>query len=109
MNFKYFKNIVPATAIMLAAGMGACTDDLDVTPIDPSSTMVVSEPSLYAKCYANMALAGNTGANGDCDIDGLDGGTTGFVRQLFNANELTTDEAMCSWGDDGIPQFNYNT
>lgn len=109
MNFKYFKNIVPATAIMLAAGMGACTDDLDVTPIDPSSTMVVSEPSLYAKCYANMALAGNTGANGDCDIDVPDGGTTGFVRQLFNANELTTDEAMCSWGDDGIPQFNYNT
>ena len=35
------------------------------------------------------------GANGDCDIDGLDGGTTGFIRQLFNSNELTTDEAIC--------------
>ena len=109
MNFKYFKNILPATAfLMVVAGLSSCTKDLDVTPIDPSSTMVVSEPSLYAKCYANMALAGQGGANGDCDIDGLDGGTTGFVRQMWNANELTTDEAICAWGDEGIPSFNYN-
>ena len=56
-----------------------------------------------------MALAGNGGANGDCDIDGLDGGTTGFIRQLFNSNELTTDEAICGWGDEGVASFCYNT
>ncbi len=101
--------MIPATALLLAVtGLSSCTGDLDVTPIDPSSTMVVDEPSLYAKCYANMALAGQGGANGDCDIDGLDGGTTGFVRQLWNANELTTDEAICAWGDEGIPAFNYD-
>lgn len=110
MNLKYFKNIVPATAVMLfSMGLSSCTGDLDVTPIDPSTNMTVNEPALYTKCYSNMALAGNTGANGDCDIDGLDGGTTGFVRQLWNANELPTDEAICSWGDTGIPAFNYNT
>lgn len=109
MNLRYFKQIVPAAAIMLiGAGLSSCTGDLDVTPIDPSSTMTVDEPALYAKCYATMALAGNTGADGDCDIDGLDGGTTGFVRQMWNANELTTDEAICCWGDPGIPGFNYN-
>lgn len=108
MNFKLFKHILPATAVVLSAGLSSCVGDLDVTPIDPSTTMEVNEPSLYTKCYATMALAGNTGANGDCDIDGLDGGTTGFVRQLWNANELTTDEAICAWGDPGIPQFNYN-
>ena len=108
MNLRYFKNIVPASALMLTVGLSSCTKDLDVTPIDPSTTMEVSETGLYAKCYANMALAGNGGANGDCDIDGLDGGTTGFVRQLWNANELVTDEAICAWGDPGIPGFNYN-
>ena len=107
MNLKYIK-IVPVAAALFAAGLVSCTSDLDVTPIDPSSDMQVSEPGLYAKCYATMALAGNSGANGDCDIDRLDGGTTGFVRQMWNANELTTDEAICAWGDPGIPGFNYN-
>ena len=109
MNFNNFKFILPVAAFALTAGLSSCVKDLDVTPIDPSTTMTVDEAGLYTKCYATMALAGNTGANGDCDIDGLDGGTTGFVRQMWNANELTTDEAICGWGDPGIPQFNYNT
>lgn len=103
-----FHYILPAAALVLAGGLTSCVGDLDVTPIDPSTTMTVDEAALYTKCYANMALAGNGGANGDCDIDRLDGGTTGFVRQLWNANELTTDESICCWGDPGIPQFNYN-
>ena len=107
MNFKYIRNIVPAAAFALTMGLSSC-DFLDVEPLDPSNVSTVDEAGLYAKCYANMALAGNGGANGDCDIDGLDGGTTGFVRQLWNANELTTDEAICAWGDTGIPAFNYN-
>lgn len=108
MELNKFKYILPV-ALGLTTGLSSCVGDLDVTPIDPSTTMTVDEPGLYTKCYANMALAGNSGANGDCDIDGLDGGTTGFVRQLWNANELVTDEAICGWGDPGIPQFIYNT
>ena len=108
MNLTYFKNIIPAAALIAAVGLSSCTKDLDVTPIDPSKTMVPDEAALFTKCYAQMALQGQTGANGDCDIDGLDGGTAGFVRQLFNANELTTDEAICAWGDPGIPAFNFN-
>ncbi len=107
---RYIKNIIPVAAIAFAvAGLSSCTGDLDVTPIDPSSTMTPSEPELYTKCYATMALAGNYGGDGDCDIDRLDGGTTGFVRQIWNSNELTTDEAICAWGDPGIPEFNYNS
>ena len=111
MNFKYnfqWKKMIPATALLLSFGMGSCVNDLDVEPIDPSTVMEVDVEALYNKCFASMATAGNGGANGDCDIDGLDGGTTGFVRQLWNANELTTDEAICCWGDEGIPAFNYN-
>lgn len=108
MNFIYKKNIAIVAAMLLSLGMASC-DFLDITPEDPSTIMTVDEPALYTKCYANMALAGQGGANGDCDIDGLDGGTTGFVRQLWNANELTTDEAICAWGDTGIPAFNFSS
>ena len=107
MNLRYIKHIIPA-AVLVVAGMSSCTGDLDVTPIDPSKTMVPDEVALYTKCYANMALQGQGGQGGDCDIDGLDGGTAGFVRQLFNSNELTTDEAICAWGDPGIPAFNFD-
>lgn len=100
------KYILSAASLALMMGMSSCVNDLDVTPIDPSTEMTPSEVELYTKCYANMALAGQGGANGDCDIDKLDGGTTGFVRQLFNAQELPTDECICSWGDPGIPEFN---
>ncbi len=108
MKLNYIKKIAPAAALLFTVGLTSC-DYLDVTPIDPSSVMVPDEAALYTKCYATMALAGQTGADGDCDIDRLDGGTTGFVRQMWNLNELTTDEAICAWGDPGIPEFNYNT
>lgn len=108
MNLKNIKHIVPAAVLLLSLGLGSCINDLDVTPIDPSTNMTPDYKALFAKCYANMALAGNGGANGDGDVDGLDGGTTGFVRQMFNANELTTDEVICNWGDEGIPAFNFN-
>lgn len=109
MNFKYLKTLLPTAAVALSLGLTSCVGDLDVTPIDPSTNMESDAASLFNKCYANMAVAGQGGANGDCDIEGLDGGTTGFVRQLFNANELTTDESVCCWGDEGIPAFNTNT
>lgn len=106
---RYIKNFIPVTAIALSLGMASCTDDLDVDPINPNLALDYDVNGLFNKCYANIALAGNGGANGDCDIDGLDGGTTGFIRQMWNSNELTTDEAICHWGDDGIQSFCYNT
>ena len=106
---RYLKNIIPAAVILLSTGMTSCTGDLDVEVLDPNKNTEVNLDGLFNKCYANMALAGNGGANGDCDIDGLDGVTTVFLRQLFNSNELTSDEAFCSWGDDGIATFCYNS
>lgn len=103
------KNIIPATAFALTLGMTSCVGDLDVKPIDPNLSTQVNVNGLFNKCYANIGLAGNGGANGDSDVDGIDGGTSGFVRQMFNAYELTTDEAVCGWGDNGIASFCYNT
>ena len=104
---KSIKNILPAAALLLSMGLSSCIGDLDVTPIDPNKNTKPNPDQLFTKCYADLALAGQSGPEGDSDIDGLDGGTTGFVRQLFNTNELPTDEAICNWGDPGIAEFNY--
>lgn len=106
---RMIKNIVPAAALTLLFGMTSCTKDLDVTPLDPNMSTEVSTEGLFNKCYATIAMAGNGGANGDCDIDGIDGGTSGYIRQMWNANELPTDEAINGWGDDGIEQSCFNT
>jgi hypothetical protein len=106
---RIYKNLIPVAALALALGMTSCTSDLDVEPLDPKMSTEVSPEGLFNKCYANIAMAGNGGANGDCDIDGIDGGTSGYVRQMWNSNELTTDEAICGWGDDGIEQSCFNT
>ena len=106
---RIMKHMLPVAALTLLVGMTSCTKDLDVTPIDPNLDTQVNYDGLFNKCYGNFGLQGNGGANGDCDIDDLDGGTTGLIRQMWNSNELTTDEALCSWGDDGIQQFDYNT
>ena len=70
---KYIiKNIIPAAALALALGVTSCTKDLDVDPIDPNLSTELNLDGLYLKCYANLALPGNGGANGDSDIDGYD-------------------------------------
>ncbi len=106
------KYILPSATFILTISMTSCVGDLNVTPIDPNISTEVTPEGLFNKCYANLAISGNGGtSSGDdnCDIDGIDGGTSGFVRQLWNSNELSTDEAICSWSDDGIQQFDYNT
>lgn len=104
---KYIK-IFPLSALALTMGLASCVGDLDVTPIDPNLDLEYSPEGLFNKCYANFAMQGNQGGN-EVDIDGFDGGTVGLVRQMFNSNELTTDEAICGWGDAGISEFCYNT
>lgn len=107
---KFFKYI-PFAALALTTSMVSCNKDLDVTPISNGleDASKIEAYQLLNKCYANLAVAGNGGANGDCDVDGIDGGTSGLYRQMWNSNELPTDEAICGWGDPGIPQFCYNS
>ena len=96
MNTK-FKYMFSAAALLLSVGLSSCTGDLDVKPIDPNLNTKENTPaeSSFNKCYAHIAMAGNGGANGDSDVDGIDGGTSGYIRQLFNSQELPTDEAIC--------------
>lgn len=56
-----------------------------------------------------MVLTGQTGPDGNRDIQDVDEGASNMIRQIWNANELTTDEAECTWGDQGLPEYNHNT
>ncbi|MDO4462877.1 MAG: RagB/SusD family nutrient uptake outer membrane protein [Bacteroidia bacterium] len=103
MKFKY---IIPAVASVAFLGLStSCVDDLDVTPIDPSTLMTPDYDALLNKCYAHLALSGQETSDGNIDIDDLDGGTSGLIRQLWNSQELTSDEAVCGWGDAGIDTY----
>ena len=58
-----------------------------------------------AKVYASFALTGNSGPDGNGDIQGIDEGTSDFLRLYWKAQELSTDEVVVSWGDPGIQDF----
>lgn len=108
MNIKYIKKIIPAVALMAGLlSLGSCTDDLNVTPIDPSLSSDFEQDNVFYKIYATMALTGQKGPDGNGDVSGIDEGTSGFYRLIWNLNELPTDEALCAWGDVGIPDLNF--
>ena len=91
---RYIKKLAPVAALLFTLSLTSCVKDLDVTPIDPNLQTKINPDHLFNKCYANFGLSGNNGPDGDCDIDGLDGGTTGFIRQLFNSNLSLTSITM---------------
>ncbi len=104
-----FKNIIPAAVALLSLGFASCVGDLDVENINPQQVPDLNSDALLNKIYANLVVTGQSGPAGNGDIDDIDEGTSNLVRQLWNANELTTDEAHCVWGDPGIPEFNHNS
>jgi starch-binding outer membrane protein, SusD/RagB family len=103
------KSYICILVLTVALGMVSCVGDLDVTPIDPSVTQTFDQDAVFAKIYASLALTGQEGPSGtpDLDADYIDEGTSAFVRLLWNFNELASDEAICSWGDPGIPEMNF--
>jgi hypothetical protein len=106
LNIKHF--ISAASCMVVALGFTACVKDLDVENINPQQEAEANLDAMFTKIYANMVTTGQTGPNGNGDIDDIDEGTSSMIRQIWNANELTTDEAHCVWGDAGIPEFNHN-
>lgn len=88
-------------------GFSSCVGDLDADNINPQQVPTANYDALLNKVYANMVLTGQKGPDGSGDIDDIDEGTSSLIRQLWNANELPTDETECIWGDAGIPEFNH--
>ena len=90
--------------------MVSCNRQLDLLPTnDVTSNLVYKDAAGYkqafAKVYASFALTGNNGPAGNGDIQGIDEGTSDFLRLYWKAQELSTDEAVTAWGDPGIHDF----
>nr|WP_320120270.1 RagB/SusD family nutrient uptake outer membrane protein [uncultured Marinifilum sp.] len=92
----------------------SCTDDLDVTPIDPNQILAgnLNDDPAYmeqtlAKIYASFIISGQ--ADGDADISSSDDGFFITMRALWNLQTITTDEGICAWGDVGIADLNTQT
>ena len=104
-------------ALMSVLILTSCFDDLNVTPLNPNT--VISE-NLYeteddylrglAKLYAGFGMSGALGPDGDPDFVGFDEGFSTYMRGWWNAQEITTDEAV-SRGDAqaGLPDFHFQS
>ncbi len=105
MKIKKIKAMIPVAAFLLAASITSCMSDLDKGNINPNVESVADMDGLYAKCYAGLIMEGNDGG-ADFSID--DAGKSTLLRNVFNLNCLSTDEAVCWWSDGGIVNLCYN-
>ena len=104
--------------LALAAGLSAlstaCTKDLNQTPdYSANAEVVYRDPAqieqVLSRLYATFAVSGQTGPAGSPDITGIDEGFSNYLRQYWQLQELTTDEAVLGWNDGNLPSVNYLT
>jgi starch-binding outer membrane protein, SusD/RagB family len=98
------------TGLMAVVMFQSCTKYPNLKPTnDVTSETVYSTPAGYkqvlAKVYGAFALTGNQGPAGNGDVQGIDEGFSDFYRLFWKAQELSTDEAVITWGDVGIQDF----
>lgn len=92
-------------AVVIAAGLAGCADDLNISSIDPQTSPNADNMSMLAKCYATLGLTGQQGVAGNGDLSD-DEGESGFYRTTFNCMELPSDECVWAWQTDtDIPQL----
>lgn len=110
MNIQMRKSLIIAGLAASALVFEGCVEDLDRKPFyDVTSAVVYNSPAGYrqvlAKLYGGLALTGQSGPDGKPDIQGVDEGASNYVRQLWSAQELPTDEAVVAWNDNTIQDF----
>ncbi|MBS1950181.1 MAG: RagB/SusD family nutrient uptake outer membrane protein [Cytophagales bacterium] len=112
------KSLKTYTLVLLAATIFtvSCTGDLDPQNVGNkavTAATVYKTPADYlsglAKLYASFALSGQQGPAGNSDIAGLDEGFGVYLRELWNVQELTTDEAVISWNDQTVKNFHWQS
>lgn len=111
MNFKKL-TYAAAGCMALLGGATSCVGDLDVTPKNPSNVTALTTGAQYyqsfAQVYSGLAIAG---VNDQSDISVDDGGAGVYTRQLWNLQELCSDEAFIgkNWNDAGLDELDYST
>ncbi|MBK7175179.1 MAG: RagB/SusD family nutrient uptake outer membrane protein [Bacteroidales bacterium] len=104
---------IALSALMIVS----CVKDLDVTPKDPNTILsgnLSDDPEymkqVLGKIYASFIISGQGSGDGrGDDISASDGNFFTTMRAFWNCQEITTDEAICAWGDVGIADLNTQT
>ncbi|ROI04690.1 MULTISPECIES: RagB/SusD family nutrient uptake outer membrane protein [unclassified Chryseobacterium] len=114
MKFRYINKVMFTAGITAVLFLSSCEKDLDRMPeSEISSASVYADFSNYkqvlAKIYAGLAVSGQEGGDGNVDIGGIDGGTSNYLRQYFQMQELPTDEAVIAWNDATLPDMHNMT
>ena len=95
-----------ASALLLAAASCDITTEPESTVTDAIIfTDTTSYRAFLAKLYGGLVVTGQVGPNGDGDFEQLDEGFTQYTRQLWQLQELPTDEAVIAWNDAGLPEL----
>ena len=98
--------IKTAMASMLCMGFVSCADELNIKSVDPLNHQTYTVEELLAKQYATLGLTGQKGPADLPDIKSGDEGETGFIRSVFNLEELMTDETLWAYqSNDGMTQI----
>lgn len=103
------KNLYRIGLVVTLIVLSSCTD-LDVLPKKGATAdFILATPEAYkqflAKLYAGLATTGQSGPAGDGDVGGIDEGFSQYLRNYWKLQELSTDEAVIGWGDEGIRDF----
>lgn len=84
----------------------SCTDDLNVTPQDDDeflSEEFYASPDSYkqalAGVYGNLSLTSTTGYD-DSNLEGIDAGTSQYMRTMWYLQDLSADEPIWSYESD---------
>ena len=99
--------ITVALALLAA---GACTDPTEQPVSSVTGANFFNDPSSYkeflAKIYLGLSVGGQSGGDGNTDINQIDGGFSQYMRLYWELEELPTDEAVIAWGDLTLPELN---
>lgn len=107
-------NLLSLSSFLLLLLTISCTDELNTKPEGAEQTAdeVFSDPDSYknflAKLYAGLATTGQQLA-GAGDVAGIDEGFSSYLRNYWNFQELTTDEAIIAWNDATIKDFHWHS
>jgi len=109
------KKILILGIVLSALIVNSCVKDLNVVSKDPNTILsgnlgdsAVYRAEALGKIYASFIISGQ-GSVGVADIAASDDNFFTTTRALWNLQEITTDEAMCAWGDVGIADLNTQT
>jgi hypothetical protein len=102
MKLRLFKKLPFIIVMCAAVTITSCKKNL--TPEGQLTTANVYKDfnnykPVLAKLYTAFALSGQQGPAGNPDVVGINEGFSNYLRELFNMEELTTDEAQIVWND----------